>query len=302
MTACKRSRNTYIVSKLRQSTVPLDERIDGYDVSRMHVVQAGPPDAAAVVLIHGTAASVAWWSPVVRALGARHRVIRVDLPGHGGSPPAPTYGVAEQARRVAGMLEGIGVESVVVAGHSSGGFVATALAEHRPGLVRAAVLINTGPFPAALRPQPAAVRALLTPPFSRVAWSLRSLMIPRALSTAFTRPVDIPDELVAAAHDMSYGAFLHAPRASSSYIAERSVPDRLAALDIPVLVIFGTDDHRWDSGSAHSYERVPKARLEMLDGIGHTPMFEAPEVTSRLLLEFAASVEGPSIGFPGQAE
>jgi len=289
------------MSKLRRS-VPVEGRIDDYDVSRMHVVQDGPPDAATVLLIHGTAASVAWWTPVVPALAVRHHVIRVDLPGHGGSPPAPTYGVAEQASRVAGMLEGIGVESVVVAGHSSGGFVATALAEHRPDLVRAVALVNTGPFPAALRPQPAAVRALLTPPFSRVAWSLRSLMIPRGLSTAFTRPVAVPDDLVAAAHDMSYGAFVHAPPASSSYIAERSIPDRLAALDIPVLVIFGTDDHRWDSGAVHSYELVPNAQVEMLAGIGHTPMFEAPEVTSRLLLEFAAAVEGPSIGFPGQAE
>src|SRR5207248_2349408 len=106
------------------------------------------------------------------------------------------------------------------------------------------------------------------PPFTRVAWSLRSSMIRRGLRTAFSRPVDIPDDLVAAAREMSYG-------------------------------VFGTDDLRWDSASAHSYEPVPNARLEILAGIGHTPMFEAPAVISKLLLEFATSGEGPPIGCPG---
>jgi pimeloyl-ACP methyl ester carboxylesterase len=288
------------MSKLRESRGEAGERVEDYDVSRMHVVHDGPGQAPTLLLIHGTAGAVAWWNPVVPALADRHHVIRVDLPGHGESPPARSYGVADQAARVAGMLERIGVDSVIVAGHSSGGFVATALAEQRRDLVRAVVLINTGPFPAALRPQPAVVRALLTPPFSRLAWSLRSSMIARGLKTAFTRPVDIPDDLVAAVRDMSYGAFVRAPRQSSSYIAERALPDRLAALDIPVLVIFGTDDHRWDSDAAHSYEAVPSARLEMLTGIGHTPMFEAPDVTSTLLLAFATAVENPTIGFPSQ--
>jgi pimeloyl-ACP methyl ester carboxylesterase len=202
--------------------------------------------------------------------------------------------VSAQASRVAAVLESIAVHPVVVIGHSSGGYVATALTEQRRDLVRAVALINTGPSPEALRPQPAIVRVMTSPPLSRVAWSLRSATIRRGLTTAFTRPVDIPDDLVAAVQGMSYNAFMGAPRELSAYIAQRAIPDRLAVLDVPVLVIFGAEDHRWDSTSAHDYEKVPYAQLEMLPGIGHTPMFEAPEITSNLLVDFAGRVEDPS--------
>jgi pimeloyl-ACP methyl ester carboxylesterase len=270
------------------------ETIDDYDPGRMHVVRDGPRQEAPLLLIHGTAGSVAWWDPVVPALAQRHHVIRVDLPGHGQSPPPPSYDVAAQATRVAAGLDSLGVGPVIVIGHSSGGCVATALAEQRPDLIRAVALINTGPRPDALWPQPAVIRALSTPPLSRIAWSLRSLVVRRALHTAFTRPVDIPDDLVAAVEGMTYRAFVTAPQELTTYLAERALPDRLAGLDRPLLVIFGAEDHRWDSSSAHSYEIAPKARVEMLPGIGHTPMFEAPEVVSRLLLDFAASSGRPS--------
>ena len=262
---------------------------DDYDAATMHVVRDGPPQEQPLLLIHGTAGSVAWWDPVLASLAQRHRVIRIDLPGHGGSPPARSYQVAAQASRVAAVLDAPGGHPVIVVGHSSGGYVATALAEARPDLVRAVALVNTGPRPDALWPQPAPLRAMSTPPLSRIAWSLRRLVIRRALRSAFARPVDIPDDLVAAVAGMTYDAFTTAPRESTAYIAERALPDRLAALDLPLLVIFGAEDHRWDSSSAHSYEVGPKVRLEMLPGIGHSPMFEAPEMTSKLLLDFAKS-------------
>jgi pimeloyl-ACP methyl ester carboxylesterase len=264
--------------------------LDEYDASAMHVLHDGPRQVEPLLLIHGTAASVAWWNPVLPALAERHHVIRVDLPGHGGSPPAPSYDVSRQASRVAAVLDDLTARPVVVIGHSSGGYVATALAEQRPDLVSAMALINTGPSLAAFLPRPALVRVLSAPPLDRIAWSLRSdAMIRRALGSAFTREVDIPDDLVAAVRGMTYGAFRTAPRRLSAYLAARALPERLVDLGVPVLVIFGAEDHRWDASSARAYDVVPNARVEMLPGIGHTPMFEAPATTSTLLLDFAAT-------------
>jgi pimeloyl-ACP methyl ester carboxylesterase len=56
-----------------------------------------------------------------------------------------------------------------------------------------------------------------------------------------------------------------------------------------VLVVFGAADRRWDPSSAHQYDAVPDARVELLPDVGHVPMLEAPEATSALLLAFAAT-------------
>lgn len=261
-----------------------------YDIQRqrpMHVIQDGSPLAPPLLLIHGSGASSGFWQPVVPALAAHQHVIRVDLPGCGQSPPAPAYDVPAQAARVAAVLDGLGRGPVTVAGHSSGGYVATALAEQRPDLVRALALISTGPSLDALLPQPVILRILLAPPLGRLLWSLRSdTMIRRGIEATCARPVHIPDDVLAELRNVTYRTTTTMLRRYTEYVAERSVPARLADLDVPVLVLFGTADPRWDPASAHQYDAVPNARVELLPGVGHLPPFEAPETTGALLLGF----------------
>ncbi len=80
-------------------------------------------------------------------------------------------------------------------------------------------------------------------------------------------------------------------RRNTAYITERSVPERLAALEfpVPVLVLFGAADPRWDPSSARQYGAVPTARVELLPGVGHIPLLEAPEKASKLLLAFTST-------------
>src|SRR3974390_3752157 len=111
----------------------------------IHVVHDGPRQAPPLLLIHGSGAAGASWGLVVGALAGHHHVIRVDLPGCGQSPPALSYDVPEQAGRVAVLLDHLGLRHITLAGHSSGGYVATALAEQRPDLVGAPPPVSTGP-------------------------------------------------------------------------------------------------------------------------------------------------------------
>jgi len=229
---------------------------------------------------------------MVPALAGRHHVIRVDLPGCGQSPPAASYDVAAQANRVAAVLDDLGLRRVAVAGHSSGGYVGTALAEQRPDLVGSLALISTGPSLDALLPQPIILRVLLSPPLGPLLWSIRSdAWIRKGAAATAARPVDVPDDLVAAVRGITYRTMRTVLHRYTAYVAERSVPDRLAALELPVLVIFGAADRRWDPASAHQYDAAPNARVEMLPGVGHLPPLEAPEATSRLLLAFTANAE-----------
>jgi pimeloyl-ACP methyl ester carboxylesterase len=92
---------------------------------------------------------------------------------------------------------------------------------------------------------------------------------------------------------MTHRALAETARGSDDYMRQRNLPDRLAALGLPVLVIFGAEDARYPSSSAAAYRAVPGARVELLPGVGHAPMLEDPQTTSKLLLEFAAAAAHP---------
>jgi pimeloyl-ACP methyl ester carboxylesterase len=264
-----------------------------YDVELshgMHVVHDGPRQAPPLLLIHGSGASGGTWSPMAPILAGHHHLIRVDLPGCGQSSPVRSYDVPAQAGRVAALLDDLGLRHVAVAGHSSGGYIATAIAEQRPDLVRSLALISTGPSPDALLPQPLVIRALLAPPFG-----------PAPVVEAFGRddppwaqrdgrsPSGHPGRPTRRVRTITYRAMRTVLRRNIAYITERSVPERLAAIEVPVLVIFGGADRRWEPSSAHQYDAVPNARVELLPGVGHLPVLEAPETTGELLLDFTAA-------------
>jgi pimeloyl-ACP methyl ester carboxylesterase len=95
--------------------------------------------------------------------------------------------------------------------------------------------------------------------------------------------------MVAEVRRITYRTMRAVLRHNTAYLAERSVPERLAALKVPVLVICGAADRKWDPASAHRYDAVPDARVELLPGVGHVPLLEAPEATSKLLLGFTGA-------------
>ncbi len=81
-----------------------------------------------------------------RPVGAGHRVIRLDLIGHGGTEaPASGYTIERQAKLMAAVLGKLGIGSVIAIGHSMGGEVATALAEADPSRIERLVLIDSPP-------------------------------------------------------------------------------------------------------------------------------------------------------------
>jgi pimeloyl-ACP methyl ester carboxylesterase len=259
----------------------------------VHLVHDGSRQAPPLVLIHGSGASGACWTPMVPALARHHHVIRVDLPGCGESATAPSYAVPAQAGRLATVLDDLGLSRVAVACHSSGGYVGTALAEQRPDLVRSLALISTGPSLDALLPEPLVLRLLLSLPLGPIVWSVRTKgLIRKGISAAAAGPVAVPDGMVAGVRRTRYRTMRSVLRQNAAYLAGRGMPERLAALGLPVLAIFGSADPRWDPASARQYEAVPDARVEMLPGVGHLPILEAAESTSTLLLDFTANGSG----------
>ncbi|MFB6477380.1 alpha/beta fold hydrolase [Streptomyces virginiae] len=250
----------------------------------IHVCQDGPHGAPALLLIHGSVSSTRSWDPMVPLLTAFHRVIRIDLLGHGRSakPADRSYAVPDQARRAGLALDLLGVDSAVVVGHSSGGVIATALTELRPGLVTALALINTGPGLAAFTgPDTGGIDLAQWPPTDAQLRAFASSGVSRA-------GYRIPDELLDDVRVMTPHTLTETMAATRAYLEQRPLPDRLAPLGKPLLVIFGEDDRRWRASSAADYLAVPGADVALLPGLGHSPLLEDPPKTAARLLAFTA--------------
>ncbi|MCW2935305.1 MAG: alpha/beta hydrolase fold protein [Actinomycetia bacterium] len=254
------------------------------DDGEIYVRQDGPRDAPALLLIHGNASSARWWDELVPMLTRSHYVTRLDLLGYGRSakPEGRSYALPDQACRVGVAMDRLGIERVVVVGHSSGGAAATALAEKRPDLVAALVLISTGPH----------LGAHIAPPrdIDPSQWPhVTDEQLRQFTSAAFSRPgCQLPVELLNEIRAMTFHSLATTMQASRDYVKEQALPSRLAPLGKPLLVIFGEEDRRWRSSSAADYRAVPGARVEMLPGLGHTPILEDPARTASCLLAFTA--------------
>jgi len=97
-----------------------------------------------VVLVHGIACHRAFMAPQARFLRARHRVVAIDLRGHGDSDaPRQRYTIEALADDVGWICDQLDLERAVVVGHSLGGLVGLELAAARPDLIGGAVLIDS---------------------------------------------------------------------------------------------------------------------------------------------------------------
>ena len=257
--------------------VPANVRIEG----------AGP----AILFIHGFGAAIDWWDDIAPALAADHRVIRVDLIGHGGTEaPRTGYMIVRQAELVSALLDKLGVERVTVIAHSMGGEVTTALAEMRPERIERMILIDSPPTAGTTFTPLTA--AYLAPGLGELLSHFRSdAAVRRGLAQGFAPHFPVPEKFVADLKQLTYEAFRTAHDESIAYRKARAPYERLAALKTvpPLLAIFGAQDAIVPPDHAKLWAKVPGARVEMIEGSGHSPMVEKPAKTLELIRGFLGS-------------
>jgi pimeloyl-ACP methyl ester carboxylesterase len=252
--------------------------------------------SAPIVLLHCYGCSMQWWDVLAPLLQRNHRVVRIDLLGFGGSEkPKSGYSMEDQAATVAAALNQLGISGAVVVGHSMGFSVATALASEHSELVDRLVDIDEGsnvnddcslPFIAKLQYVPVLGQALwrITPNF----------LVKDGYSDAFAPGYDVPDYVVDDYDAMTFTSFEDSKNEAEDYSGEISLADRLRTLAIPLLVIYGSEDQICDPDSFQdAYGSVPGARVEEVDGAGHSPNIEKPKETAALIEPFAAEATAP---------
>jgi pimeloyl-ACP methyl ester carboxylesterase len=253
-----------------------------------------------IVLLHCFACSLHWWDRMLPLLDRRHRVIRVDLLGFGGSEkPSGGYSIEDQGRLVALALGQLRVQGAVVVGHSMGFDVATALAAQSSELVDRLVNIDEEaspdygdlPFLAKLSFAPVIGQGLwrVTPDFV-VKDQYESAFAPGFdVSSGFRNPNQVVDDFRA----MTYKSYDSSNAELDDYENAEPLDARVRDAAVPLLVVFGSEDQLYDDprATAQAYGTVPGARIRMIGDAGHSPQIEKPAQTARLLLGFSASAD-----------
>ncbi|MFR9803930.1 alpha/beta fold hydrolase [Pseudonocardia sp. RS010] len=270
-----------------------------------HVDFGGPPGAATVVCVHGLGGSHLNWDLLAPLLRARYRVLAVDLPGFGLSPPP--RGPATVRRNVdalAGFLASCG-GPVTLVGNSMGGLVAVLVAAGHPDLVRALALLDPAlPAPGRLLRSPEALARVLAYAVPGGGEWLRRARRRRIGARATVEgtlrlcgidPDTVPPALMARSvalvehQDDVVGfdrAFLSASRSLTWAMARaHTYESAMTALQIPVLLVHGDRDGLVPVGAARTVaRRHPDWRYVELKDVGHVPQLQAPDEVAGLLL------------------
>jgi len=292
--------NALVVTNATKDAYLRDDGAQLVDTSNgtLQVLDQGNRQGSPIVLIHCYTCSMHWWDDLAPLLEGNHRVIRVDLLGHGGSEkPGGGYSMQDQASAVAEALAKLGVVDATVVGHSLGGTVATALAEQSPRLASRVVLIDQAPDDSDTHTslsEHAGHWPLIGPALERLTQIAPASVVRSQYNQAFAPGFNIsagfenPDQVVDDLRAMTYTAFDHSSDAEVDYTDEKPLDERLAAIRVPLLVIFGTEDQIYDAQKTLArYAAVPGSQTHLIEGAGHSPNVEKPDQVAPLILAFA---------------
>jgi pimeloyl-ACP methyl ester carboxylesterase len=257
-------------------------RVDGVTVC---YVDEGAGDDV-VVLLHPMASTLKVWRPTIAALRARHRVIAVDLPGHGKSakPRSFRYHPESFARVVHRLLDHLRVGRVTLVGNSNGGATALALTLRHPERVRRLVLVDSAGAGGHTELQREIVHSTfrernlktIVPWFLRL--TVRVLMFAERNSYTDEYVEDFVRQRQAVEFDDWAAAQVRVVHAVMAWDAS----PRLGRVRAPTLIVHGERDRAVSRAVSERFARaIPGARLVVLKGVGHMPEVEAPAAFNR---------------------
>jgi pimeloyl-ACP methyl ester carboxylesterase len=225
---------------------------------------AGPP----VLCLHGAGGAHTHWGHLLAGLSGVARVVALDLPGHGRTTlPAPAD-IAGYGSAAIALLDALGLERAVLAGHSMGAAAALEAAVAAPGRVAGLALIGAS---ARLRVAPTIIAGLADDPEQAIA---------QLVATMYPDPSAHLREAAAAEYRRDPARL----RADFLACDGWDIRPRLSAIACPAIVITGAADAMTPPKLAQELAAlIPGAELALLPAVGHVPMLEAPAPTCAAL-------------------
>ncbi|GAA3106225.1 alpha/beta fold hydrolase [Streptosporangium carneum] len=244
----------------------------------------------AILLIGGAEASMDWWEDdlCARLAAAGRYVIRYDSRDTGRSTTypvgAPAYSMDDLLADAVGLLDALGLGPAHVVGVSMGGWLAQSLAVGHPDRLSSLTLASTspgGPDSPDLPPMSEKLVRLFQEPQPSPDWSDRESVIAHFLAgeRAFAGAIPVDERRIRRIAGRAFDRSPVPAAAANHWMIEggESIRPRLGEIDVPTLVLHGTDDPLFPIGHAEALAReVRDAKLVPLHGMGH--QMPPPEV------------------------
>jgi pimeloyl-ACP methyl ester carboxylesterase len=251
----------------------------------VHLRDEGPKDAPAIILLHGSNASLQTWQQWVDRLGKDYRIIRYDQPGHGltGPHPKDDYSADGFTDVVDQIAKNRGLEKFYLGGNSMGGWVTHEYAKKHPEKLLGIILVDASGAPESkAKSLPIGFRIAFTPGLNR----LMQYITPRSVVEKSLRQSVSNQAIVTKGEVDEYWELLRYPgnRAAtgkrfaqySTRLTRTAVSEKTAAL--PTLILWGEDDKLIPVEAVKWFKTTyPKAVSHIYPNIGHIPMEETAE-------------------------
>ena len=243
----------------------------------------------AVVFVHGNPDAGGDWEPLMKRVAEFAAVVAPDLPGFGGADKRADqdYSLAGYGAHLDGLIDQLGIAAVHLVAHDFGGPIALTWAAANPGKVASVTLINTG--------------VLIDYKWHRLARVWRTPIAGELLMRATTRRVarmlirhdnpGLPEHWVnrIVEHLLPAGTMRAVLRLYRSTRQEDMdvLVEPLRNRDLDALVVFGAADVYIPVDQAERQRRVfPRARIEILPGVGHWAWLEQPDQVAGFVVPF----------------
>ncbi|RFS24579.1 alpha/beta hydrolase [Chitinophaga silvatica] len=239
---------------------------------------------AVVVLIHGFSESAGLWHLQTNRLKNHYRVIVPDLPGTLAAPLTQPLSIESMADYVYAILLEEDIKEAVVIGHSMGGYVALALAEKHPALIKGLGLFHsTAKADSEEKKENRSKSINLMQQYGADTFLRQTLPNMFSPATKSKHP-ELIDACIKMGQECSLSALI------AYYEAMKERPDRTAVLQqlkVPVLFVVGKDDNAVPLDNILPQIAMPAvSSVHIFEEVGHMGMWEIPAASNLVLEQF----------------
>lgn len=247
------------------------------------------PQKQTILMIHGFGGDKDNWTFFAKYLSRDYNLIVLDLPGFGKSfnDISLNYKIETQAQRVNEFLQKLNINKVHLIGHSMGGAISLRFSFQYPDRLLSLTVVNAGGAHAAESEMDELLKKGENPLLVRSYEDYK-----RLLSFAMEKQPYVPDAVIKSMADEKIPRFKLEQKIFNEIFHFMDQIPILPEIHAPTLIIWGENDRIIHKESAKLInQKIEGSKLSIIPGLGHSPMIEDPEGTSKIYLNFLKGLQ-----------